>query len=218
MLHQRVEEVLLYCTVLDHRGQLVNDLEGPAFTVLEDKKPVAVTHFARKDVPVSLALILDDSGSMKEKRTAVQNAALTLIKAPSLGRRNFRDELCRQTLSRPGTHWRRVKARAGAQGDFNDFGRNSTLRHGHIGADHLAASAHRSKQVIVLVTDGNDNASEADLIAAIRRVREQMAWSFTPSVSCMTHPVRKQSERIKSCCRLPGTRGHRVLPIFRQRG
>ena len=52
VLHQRVEEVLLYCTVIEHKGELVTDLQQPAFTMLEDRKPVAVTHFARKDVPV----------------------------------------------------------------------------------------------------------------------------------------------------------------------
>jgi hypothetical protein len=56
VLHQRVEEVLLYCTVIDHKGQLVTDLERPAFTVLEDKQLVTVTHFARKDVPVAACL------------------------------------------------------------------------------------------------------------------------------------------------------------------
>ena len=171
VLHQRVEEVLLYCTVQDHKGQLVTDLERQAFTVQEDKKPVTITHFARKDVPVSLALILDDSGSMKEKRTAVQHAAMTLIKASNpedeTSVTNFADNpYLDQELT--GDMSQLTKA----------LGASSTISGGTAlfdtviaGADHLAASAHRSKQVIVIVTDGNDNASEADLTAAIRRVQ-----------------------------------------------
>jgi Ca-activated chloride channel family protein len=171
VLHQRVEEVLLYCTVIDHKGQLVTDLERPAFTVLEDRKPVTVTHFARKDVPVSLALILDDSGSMKEKRTAVQNAALTIIKASNpedeTSVTNFADKpYLDQELTGD------VSQLAKALGASSTISGGTALFDTVIsGADHLAATAHRSKQVIVVVTDGNDNASEAALTAAIRRVQ-----------------------------------------------
>jgi len=171
VLHQRVEEVLLYCTVLDHKGQLVTDLERPAFTVLEDRKPVSVTHFARKDVPVSLALILDDSGSIKEKRAAVQDAALTLIKASNpedeTSVTNFADKpyLDQELTDDVSQLAKALKASSTISGGTALF--DTVIS----GADHLAASAHRSKQVIVVVTDGNDNASEADLTAAIRRVQ-----------------------------------------------
>lgn len=79
-LHETVQEVLLYCTVFDHKGNLVTDLDRAAFKVAEDKVPAAITHFTNKDVPVSLALVLDDSG-LKEKRPAAQSAAIDLIKA-----------------------------------------------------------------------------------------------------------------------------------------
>ena len=74
-------EVLLYCTVLDSHGNLVTDLDQSAFKVLDNKLPAAIVHFDHRDVPVSLSLVLDDSGSMKEKRAAVQSAAIDLIKA-----------------------------------------------------------------------------------------------------------------------------------------
>ena len=171
VLHTRVEEVLLYSTVNDRKGQLVTNLERSNFTVLEDKKPVVISHFARKDVPVSLALILDDSGSMKEKRPAIQAAALTLIKASNpedeTSVTNFADKsyLDQELTDEVSQLAKALSASSTISGGTALF---DTLISG---ADHLAVSAHRSKQVIVVVTDGNDNASEADLVAAIRRVQ-----------------------------------------------
>lgn len=171
VLHQRVEEVLLYCTVLDHKGQLVTDLERAAFTVTEDRKSVPVVHFAHKDVPVSLALILDASGSMKEKRPAVQEAALTLIKASNpedeTSITNFADKpyLDQELTGSVARLEAALKSSSTISGGTAVF--DTVIS----GADHLASSAQRSKQVIVVVTDGNDNASEADLAAAIRRVQ-----------------------------------------------
>ena len=171
VLHQRVEEVLLYCAVIDHKGELVTDLTQSAFSVLEDKRPVPVTHFARQDVPVSVALILDDSGSMKEKRSAVQDAALTLIKASNpedeTSVTNFADKsYVDQKLTGD------VRQLSKALGQSTTIPGGTALFDTVIsGADHLSKSAHRSKQVIVVVTDGNDNASEADLTAAIHRVQ-----------------------------------------------
>ena len=171
VIHQRVEEVLLYCTVIDHRGELVTDLAQLAFKVLEDKKPVPITHFARNDVPVSLALMLDNSGSMKEKRLAVQAAALTLIKASNpddeTSVTNFADQAyVDQELTG------NMAQLADALGKSKSISGGTALFDTVIsGADRLSKTAHRSKQVIVVVTDGNDNASEADLAAAIHRVQ-----------------------------------------------
>lgn len=171
VIHQRAEEVLLYCTVVTHAGEIVTNLDRSAFSVFEDKKRVAIVHFASKDVPVSLSLVLDDSGSMKDKRAAVQAAALTLIKASNpddeTSVTNFADKAyLDQDLTSDLPHLTQAltqsKTVSGGTALFDTV---------VTAADHLAASAHRSKQVIVVVTDGNDNASEADLAATIRRVQ-----------------------------------------------
>src|SRR3978361_1368919 len=47
----------------------------------ERKLPAPIIYFSHQDVPISLMLVLDDSGSMKEKRSAVDSAAVDLIKA-----------------------------------------------------------------------------------------------------------------------------------------
>lgn len=171
VIHQRVEEVLLYCSVVDHRGEIVTDLDRSAFTVFENQKNVPITYFANKDVPVSLSIVLDDSGSMKTKRTAVQDAALHLIKASNpddetsvtnFAEKAYLDQDLTENLTRLSEALGQSKTVSGGTALFDTL----------IGAaDHLATHAHRNKQVIVVVTDGDDNASEADLAAAIHRVQ-----------------------------------------------
>lgn len=170
-LHQNVQEVLLYCTVLDRKSNLVTDLDRSAFQVFEDKKPATITHFTHKDVPVSLALVLDDSGSMKAKRSAVQAAAVDLIKASNpedeTAVTNFADTAY---LDQDFTNdLPRLQA---ALGQSKTVSGGTALFDTVIGAaNHLAKDAHHSKQVIIVVTDGRDNASSTDLPAAIRRVQ-----------------------------------------------
>ncbi len=56
--------VVLHASVTDHKGKLVTNLEQNAFKVFENGQPQEVKIFRREDVPVSLGIIIDDSGSM----------------------------------------------------------------------------------------------------------------------------------------------------------
>lgn len=170
-LHQRVEEVLLYCTVTDHSGQRVTTLLPSDFHVLEDKKPVRVLRVKQEDVPISLALVLDSSASMKDKRAAVNTAALDLITASNpndeTSLTNFADTayLDQDFTQNQGTLCSALSANQSVSGGTALF--DTIIR----AANHLSDKATHSKQVIVVVTDGNDNASTADLQAAITRVQ-----------------------------------------------
>ncbi len=63
-----VNEVVLHATVLDHKGHMVDDLKRDDFHVLEDGAPQNLAHFSHADVPVTMGIVIDDSGSMREKR------------------------------------------------------------------------------------------------------------------------------------------------------
>lgn len=171
VLRQNVKEVLLYCTVLDRKGTLVTDLDQSAFTVTENKKPVAVVNFSRKDVPVSVDLLLDSSASMKDKQESVQAAAVTLIQESKpedeTAVTNFADALY---LDQDFTGNSQELGRALAQ-SRSVSGGTALFDTLISAADHLAKAANYRKQVIVVITDGRDNASAVDLQAAIRRVQ-----------------------------------------------
>jgi VWFA-related protein len=171
ILHQRVEEVLLYCTVTDHSGQRITTLTPSDFHVLEDKKPARILHVKQEDVPISLSLVLDGSASMQDKRSAVNTAALDLIAASNSADEtsltNFADTAyLDQDFSQDQNALRTaLSANQSVSGGTALF--DTIIR----AADHLSEKATHSKQVIVVVTDGNDNASTADLQAAIKRIQ-----------------------------------------------
>ena len=77
----RVNEVTLSATVLDPKRHLVTNLEPTNFVVYEDGQPQKITSFVRQDIPVSIGIVVDNSGSMRTKRTAVTKAVLNLIQA-----------------------------------------------------------------------------------------------------------------------------------------
>jgi Mg-chelatase subunit ChlD len=74
-------EVLLHATVVDRKGAFVTDLPRDAFKVFEDGVEQKLKVFRREDVPVSMGLVVDNSGSMRRKRKKVEDSALALVKA-----------------------------------------------------------------------------------------------------------------------------------------
>src|SRR5690242_11393637 len=73
--------VVCHTTVIDKSGHLVTNLPQSAFTVYENKVRQQIRRFKREDVPVSLGLVIDNSGSMRNKLAQVKAAALALVKA-----------------------------------------------------------------------------------------------------------------------------------------
>ena len=63
------------------RGELVTNLDRGAFTVYENGKRQPIALFRRDDIPVSLGLLIDNSGSMRTLRSKVEAAALALARA-----------------------------------------------------------------------------------------------------------------------------------------
>ena len=80
-LPKQVEEVVLHATVVDDKQRMVMNLDKNAFTVLEDGKPQNIISFRHEDIPVAMGIVIDNSGSMREKRDKVNKAAINLVKA-----------------------------------------------------------------------------------------------------------------------------------------
>ncbi len=79
-LRQQAYEVRLNATVLDGNGDSILDLKQDAFHVYEDGVPQTIVSFRHEDLPISLGILIDSSGSMYDKRTAVDQASLDLVK------------------------------------------------------------------------------------------------------------------------------------------
>jgi Ca-activated chloride channel family protein len=167
-----VQEVLLYATVVDPHQRPVTDLDKAAFSVFEDGQPQQITHFERRDVPVSLGILIDNSGSMRMKRPSVNQAALNLVRASNPKDQvfvvNFNDEAYMDqdyTSSVPllKDALEKIEARGG------------TAMYDAVvaSADHLAKSSALDKKVLLVITDGEDNESGQTLEEAVRRVQDE---------------------------------------------
>ncbi|MGH7140294.1 MAG: hypothetical protein ACREHD_31545, partial [Pirellulales bacterium] len=74
-----VDEVLLDCTVIDDKGQTVTDLSQKDFRVWENGVPQTINSVEHEDAPVSMGILVDNSGSMRDKRAAVNAAAYKFL-------------------------------------------------------------------------------------------------------------------------------------------
>ena len=96
MFKKEVEEVQLHATVVDNKGRMVMNLGQNAFAVFENDKPQAISSFRREDVPVAMGIVIDNSGSMREKRDKVNKAAVNLVRSSNSQDQvfvvNFNDE------------------------------------------------------------------------------------------------------------------------------
>ena len=70
----RVDQVVVYVSVYDDQGQLITGLDRGDFTIFEDRVEQELTSFTRTDVPSSIGIVLDSSGSMRSKMPMVEEA------------------------------------------------------------------------------------------------------------------------------------------------
>jgi Ca-activated chloride channel family protein len=78
---KQVEEVALHVTVVDKDRKMVTNLDKNAFSVLENGKVQPIKSFRHEDIPVAMGIVIDNSGSMRDKREKVGKAALNLVRA-----------------------------------------------------------------------------------------------------------------------------------------
>ncbi len=170
-LRQNVDEVLLRCAVVDAKGNLVTDLKQGDFRIWEDGVAQTLSSFQHRDQPASIGLLIDNSGSMLDKRGAVNAAALELIKESNSQDSafvvNFSD---RAYLDQGFTSDLPAIQKALAHSDA----RGSTALYDAVAAsaNELANHAKWPQQVLVIVTDGRDDASRYTLEQTIHRVQQ----------------------------------------------
>jgi Ca-activated chloride channel homolog len=169
---KEVEEVVLHATVQDDKNHLVMNLEKSAFSVFENNQLQTLTSFRHEDVPVAMGIVIDNSGSMREKRDKVNKAALNLVRSSNPQDQvfvvNFNDEYYldqafTDNLNKLREALEKVEARGG------------TALYDAIvaSADYMKRNARLQKKVLFVVTDGDDNASRESLEETVRRLQEE---------------------------------------------
>jgi Ca-activated chloride channel family protein len=163
--------VVLHASVIDKGGKLVTNLPQNAFKVYENGSEQAIKIFKREDVPVSLGLLIDDSGSMRDKRAKVGAAALALVKASNPQDEvfivNFNDEAF---LDVPFTNDIN-KLQEGLQ-KIDSRGGTAMRDAVSMSIDYLKEKGKKDKKVILVLSDGNDTASMETLEKLVAKARQ----------------------------------------------
>jgi Ca-activated chloride channel homolog len=172
VFRKEVDEVTLHATVVDDHNRLITNLTKNDFTVFEDGKPQRITSFRNEDIPVAMGIVIDNSGSMREKRPAVNAAAINLVQSSNpqdlvfvvnFNEDYFLDQDYTAKIPKLKDALERIESRGG-----------TALYDAVVASsDHLKKSGALEKKVLLVVTDGEDNASRESLEQALRRLEEK---------------------------------------------
>jgi len=172
VFHSDVQEVLLHATVIDDKQRMITNLDQNAFAVFEDGKPQVIKSFRHEDIPISLGIVIDNSGSMREKRAKVAKAAVNLVRASNPRDEvfvvNFSDEYY---LDQPFTN--KINLLQDALEKYETRGGTALYDAVVASADELTKHGKLQKKILFVVTDGEDDASRESLEQAVRRLQEE---------------------------------------------
>jgi Ca-activated chloride channel homolog len=172
VIRKDVDEVLLHATVVDDKQHMVTNLTRSDFHVFEDGKPQTIISFHHEDIPVSMGILIDNSGSMREKRVKVNQAALNLVRSSNPQDEvfvvNFNDEYyLDQDFTNDLLKLKEALEKIDAKG-------GTALYEAVVAsADHLAKDARRERKVLFVVTDGEDNASRESLEQSVKQLQDE---------------------------------------------
>ena len=179
-----VEMVILHATAQDHKHALVSGLDKDNFQVYEDGVLQPIKNFSHEDIPVTVGLVIDNSGSMKPKRTDVIAAALAFARSSNPQDQifvvNFNERvsfgLPDNTQFTDQTAQLEVAlSRIQAQGE--------TALYDAVAAalEHLKKGS-RDKKVLIIISDGGDNASKHKLTEIMKMVGQPDVIIYTVGI------------------------------------
>lgn len=188
--------VVLHASVMDSKGNLITNLPKEAFKVYENGVQQQLRMFRREDIPISLGLIVDNSGSMRNRRQKVEAAALAMVKSSNRDDEvmvvNYNDEAYEDVpltndLKKMEEGLTRIDARGG------------TAMYDAISmtADRLKEKGKRDKKVILLITDGNDNASVTKLEDLIRKLSSGSSQVVVHIIGILEEEDRREARKAK---------------------
>lgn len=184
--------VVLHATVVDKNGRLLTNLTQKSFHVFEDNVEQPIKKFLREDVPVSMGLIVDNSGSMRTKRQRVEASALALVKASNREDEvfivNFNDDaFLDQTLTNDMKLLERGLEKIDSRG-------GTAMRDAiRMSIDYLKENGKKDKKVLVVVTDGDDNNSTMNLENLIKAAQQSEVLIYT--VGLLSEEEKREAKR-----------------------
>jgi Ca-activated chloride channel family protein len=187
--------VVLHATVVDKTGHLVTTLGQSAFQVYENGVQQQVKLFKREDIPVSMGLVVDNSGSMRDKRAKVAAAAQDLVKNSNSEDEvfvvNFNDDAFLDTPDFTND----PKVLEQALNKIDSRGGTAMRDALRMSIDHIKGKAKKDKKVILVVTDGNDNASMITIENLVKAAQQSEVIIY--AIGLLNEEERREAKRAK---------------------
>jgi VWFA-related protein len=195
VFRKQVEEVVLHATVVDQQNNLVPDLGKGGFQIYEDGTLQQITSFHQEHVPVALGILIDNSGSMLPKRSAVNQAALNLIHSTNpqdeifvvnFGEEYYLDQDFTNDEAKLKTALEHIETRG------------STALYDAVvaSASHMKKETNLQKRALLVVTDGGDNASQETLEEAVQELQQKD--SPVVYVIALTSPTKRSTSTMRA--------------------
>jgi len=180
--HTETPLVVLHVTVTNRQGELVTNLARDAFSVFEDGRRQTIALFRRNDVPTSLGLIIDNSGSMRPMRRAVEAAALAFVRASNPQDEvfvvNFADTPRIDVPFTSDLH--RLESGVAREDAIGGTAVRDAIQ---LGALYLRDHATRDRRALLVISDGKDNASGIPASLLRKNVEQYGASIFSVDVA-----------------------------------
>jgi len=172
VFRKKVEEVILHAVVVDPQNHLISNLNGDAFSIYENGKLQRMTSFRHENVPLALGILIDNSGSMRPKRQKVNEAALNLVRSSNahdevfvvnFGEQYYLDQDFTDDIAKLKTALDKVET----------WGSTALYDAIVASAAHIRQDARIQKRVLLVVTDGKDNASQESLDETVQQLQRE---------------------------------------------
>jgi Ca-activated chloride channel family protein len=187
-----VDEVLLDCTVINEKGETVTDLSPKDFRVWENGVPQTINSVEHEDAPVSIGLLVDNSGSMRDKRAAVNAAAYKFLLDSNRADESFIVNFSDRAYLDQGFTTSLTALDRGLS-HFDSKGYTALYDAVAASADELSKYGKHRNEVLLIITDGADDASHLNLQEAIRRV-QNLGGPVVYAIGLTYEDSRKEAE------------------------
>jgi VWFA-related protein len=184
--------VVLHATVSDRQGGFVSNLGEQDFVVYEDGVPQHIQLFRNEDTPVTVGLVIDHSTTMRPKLAEVAAAARTFVRSSNREDEmfvvNFNETV---SLGLPGMS-RFTEGTAELENAITTVptgGQTALYDAIAKGLEELQAGS-RDKKVLIVISDGGDNASELKLAQVMNLAGQSSAVIYTVGVFDEEDPSR----------------------------
>lgn len=187
-----VDFVVLNATVRDGKGRFATDLSEQDFQVYEDGARQTIRLFRHEDIPVTVGLVVDHSGSMRPKLADVIAAARTFVQSSSPDDQmfvvNFNEKVA---LGLPDNlpFSNRPEDLGSAIANAPTTGRTALYDAVFEARKHLQTGS-REKKVLIVISDGGDNASRHSQAEVLKMAEQSTTLVYTIGIFDESDPDR----------------------------